>query len=162
MRAHHDLGFPDPGGRVADVHRGAQGRWVALLGWGAAAFKCGPRDRWIGWTPSQQKVIWFVKPVDKFSDSDGFVAIGTGATTSDPPHEGSALVTALLADLASLAGWALIHCQPRYFTSRGVTGGLRFKKAHPMGRIWVLDPELSLGGPSPWTWGTLAAARAST
>ncbi len=24
-------------------------RWLALLGWGTAAFKCGPRDAWIGW-----------------------------------------------------------------------------------------------------------------
>lgn len=30
------------------------GRWVALLGWGSAAFKCAPRDRWIGWTRQQQ------------------------------------------------------------------------------------------------------------
>lgn len=24
-------------------------RWLALLGWSVAAFKCGPRDAWIGW-----------------------------------------------------------------------------------------------------------------
>src|SRR5690606_28026586 len=24
-------------------------RWLALLGWSTAAFKCGPRDAWIGW-----------------------------------------------------------------------------------------------------------------
>lgn len=29
-------------------------RWLALLGWSTAAFKCGPRDRWIGWPPSLQ------------------------------------------------------------------------------------------------------------
>jgi len=23
--------------------------WVALLAWAAAAYKCGPRDAWIGW-----------------------------------------------------------------------------------------------------------------
>ena len=28
------------------------GQWVALLAWGAAALKCGPRDAWIGWTPA--------------------------------------------------------------------------------------------------------------
>lgn len=32
----------------------ADGRWLALLGWAAAAFRCGSRDRWIGWLPSQQ------------------------------------------------------------------------------------------------------------
>ena len=30
------------------------GRWLALRGWGAAAFKGGPRDAWIGWGKSQQ------------------------------------------------------------------------------------------------------------
>ena len=29
-------------------------RWLALLGWSTAAFKCGPRDRWIGWPRSLQ------------------------------------------------------------------------------------------------------------
>jgi len=30
-------------------------RWLALLGWSTAAFKCGPRDRWIGWP---QRLQW--------------------------------------------------------------------------------------------------------
>ena len=30
------------------------GRWLALRGWGAVAFKCGPRDTWIVWSKSQQ------------------------------------------------------------------------------------------------------------
>jgi hypothetical protein len=30
------------------------GDWVALLGWGSAALKCGPRDSWIGWERSLQ------------------------------------------------------------------------------------------------------------
>ncbi len=30
------------------------GRWLALRGWGAVAFKCGPRDAWIVWSKSQQ------------------------------------------------------------------------------------------------------------
>ncbi len=33
----------------------AGGRWLALLAWSTAAFKCGPRDRWIGWP---QRVQW--------------------------------------------------------------------------------------------------------
>ncbi len=31
-----------------------EGKWVALLGWGTAAFKCGPRDQQIGWSKEQQ------------------------------------------------------------------------------------------------------------
>jgi hypothetical protein len=54
MSAHHYLGFralPGESVRYAAEYRG---EWVALLGWGGAAFKCGARDRWIGWTPEQQ------------------------------------------------------------------------------------------------------------
>jgi len=29
-----------------------QDQWVALLGWGATALKCTPRDAWIGWSPA--------------------------------------------------------------------------------------------------------------
>ncbi len=32
----------------------AGGRWLALLGWSTAAFKCAARDRWIGWPPRLQ------------------------------------------------------------------------------------------------------------
>ncbi len=29
--------------------RSGGGHWVALVGWQSGAFKCGPRDRWLGW-----------------------------------------------------------------------------------------------------------------
>lgn len=54
MRRHHYLGF---GGAVGESLRyvgEAQGRWLALLCWQAAALKCGVRDRWIGWPPVLQ------------------------------------------------------------------------------------------------------------
>ena len=28
--------------------------WLALAGWQSGAFKCAPRDRWLGWHPSVQ------------------------------------------------------------------------------------------------------------
>jgi hypothetical protein len=49
MRAYHYLGFKALVGqalRYVAVHRG---RWLALLGWQAAALKCRVRDAWIGW-----------------------------------------------------------------------------------------------------------------
>lgn len=52
MRRYHYLGF---GGIIGEslYYVAVQGeKWVALLGWGSAALKCGPRDRWIGWVPS--------------------------------------------------------------------------------------------------------------
>src|SRR5437867_7160784 len=49
MKRHHYLGFASIIGEslwyVASVGK----EWVALLGWGSAALKCGVRDRWIGW-----------------------------------------------------------------------------------------------------------------
>jgi len=52
MERHHYLGFNCLIGeslRYVAVHRA---RWLALLGWGAAALKCKARDQWIGWTPA--------------------------------------------------------------------------------------------------------------
>ena len=52
MNTHHYLGFrPIVGQSLCYVATCAE-QWVALLGWGAAALKCGPRDAWIGWTPA--------------------------------------------------------------------------------------------------------------
>ena len=35
-------------------------RWLALLGWQAAALHSGPRDRWIGWSPLQRRTRLFL------------------------------------------------------------------------------------------------------
>ena len=52
MNAHHYLGFRPIVGQSLWYVATCGEQWVALLGWGAAALKCGPRDAWIGWTPS--------------------------------------------------------------------------------------------------------------
>ena len=52
MQAHHYLGFRPIVGESLWYVATCQEEWVALLGWGAAALKCGPRDAWIGWTPA--------------------------------------------------------------------------------------------------------------
>jgi hypothetical protein len=49
MREHHYLGFRGWVGESLRYVAEWQGRWVALLGWCAAALKCQARDRWIGW-----------------------------------------------------------------------------------------------------------------
>jgi len=51
MATHHYLGFRTLVGESLKYVALLQDQWVALLGWGTAAFKCGPRDRWIGWSP---------------------------------------------------------------------------------------------------------------
>jgi len=51
MDAHHYLGFRPIVGQSLWYVATLEEQWVALLGWAAAALKCGPRDSWIGWTP---------------------------------------------------------------------------------------------------------------
>jgi len=54
MNEHHYLGFRQLVGESIKYVAVLSGQWVALLGWGAAAFKCGSRDKWIGWSREQQ------------------------------------------------------------------------------------------------------------
>ena len=54
MRERHYLGFHSLVGESMRHVAEAEGEWVALMGWGASAFKCGARDRWIGWGKALQ------------------------------------------------------------------------------------------------------------
>ncbi len=54
MNTHHYLGFRRLAGcglRYVALFRGV---WLGLAAWQNGAFKCAPRDRWIGWKPDQQ------------------------------------------------------------------------------------------------------------
>lgn len=52
---YHYLGYqPLPGAQLRYFAR-AEGRLLALFGFGAAAWKTAPRDRFIGWTPQQRE-----------------------------------------------------------------------------------------------------------
>ncbi len=54
MDERHYLGFHRLAARGLRYVAVWRGRWLALAGWQGGAFKCGPRDRWIGWRPAQQ------------------------------------------------------------------------------------------------------------
>jgi len=54
MQQHHYLGFERIVGESLCYLASRGAEWVALLGWGSAALKCGPRDRWIGWDRALQ------------------------------------------------------------------------------------------------------------
>jgi hypothetical protein len=54
MNEYHYLGFRHIVGESIKYIAQIRGEWVALIGWGTAAFKCGERDRWIGWAKEQQ------------------------------------------------------------------------------------------------------------
>lgn len=54
MAKHHYLGFHCLSGRSLKYVALLDGRWVALIGWGAAALKCSPRDQWINWSEERK------------------------------------------------------------------------------------------------------------
>ena len=54
MDRHHYLGFRRPVARGLRYIATWRGRWVALAAWQEGAFKCQPRDQWIGWEPNVQ------------------------------------------------------------------------------------------------------------
>ena len=60
LRQQHYLGFRKLCGcQLKQVAVHGQ-RWLALLGWQAAALHCGPRDRWIGWSSLQRRTRLFL------------------------------------------------------------------------------------------------------
>ena len=60
MRQRHYLGFRNLcGNRLRHVAVLGE-RWLALVGWHAAALHCAARDRWIGWTSLQRRQRLFL------------------------------------------------------------------------------------------------------
>lgn len=55
MARHHYLGWGRPVGETLDYVAHVDGRWVALLTFGAAAYALRDRDEWIGWTAEQRR-----------------------------------------------------------------------------------------------------------
>jgi hypothetical protein len=55
LAAHHYLGYPHPLGQLHYLVQDQQGRDLAVLLFGPAAWKCGPRDRFLGWTAAQRQ-----------------------------------------------------------------------------------------------------------
>ncbi len=60
VRAHHYLGFRNLCGRRLRHVAVLGERWLALLGWHAAALHCAARDQWIGWSSLQRRQRLFL------------------------------------------------------------------------------------------------------
>lgn len=54
MANHHYLDFDRLVGESLKYVAILEDQWVALIGWGTAAFKCRSGDAWIGWSADQQ------------------------------------------------------------------------------------------------------------
>ena len=67
MNEHHYLGFRTLTGKTLKYVALLNDRWVALIGWGASAFKSGHREKWIGWSQEQKaKRLIFVVNNQRF------------------------------------------------------------------------------------------------
>lgn len=55
LRAHHWLGEGLFGETMRHVATDEDGTWLALVGFGSAAFSCGPRDRFVGWNDEARR-----------------------------------------------------------------------------------------------------------
>jgi hypothetical protein len=55
LSEYHYLGYPDPLGQLHYLVRDRRGRDVACLLFGPAAWKVGPRDQFLGWSPAQRE-----------------------------------------------------------------------------------------------------------
>lgn len=54
MSKHHYLGYHRLTGKTFKYVALLNGQWVALISWGAAAFKSNHREKWIGWSQEQK------------------------------------------------------------------------------------------------------------
>lgn len=68
LARHHYLGYGNTvGENVKYLLRAQNGRPLAALLWGAAAWKCAARDAWIGWSGQQrQERLWLVANNTRF------------------------------------------------------------------------------------------------
>lgn len=67
MSKYHYLGFRTLTGKALKYVAILNDQWVALIGWGASAFKSGHREKWIGWSQEQKaKRLIFVVNNQRF------------------------------------------------------------------------------------------------
>lgn len=101
MREHHYLGMRGLVGESLRYVAESDGQWVALLGWSAAALKCGARDRWIGWlSPLREQRLALIANNARFLILPGYRI----------PHLASRLLGLNLRRLS--ADWQLAYAHP--------------------------------------------------
>ncbi len=88
---HHNLGFKRFAGRGMRYMFEWRGYWIGLAGWQSGAFKCRPRDRWIGWT----RTLQFSRP-KLIGNNTRFLALATPGVFPDLASHALAAMTQTL------------------------------------------------------------------
>ena len=115
MDEHHYLGFRRLAGRGVRYVATFRGKWLGLAAWQNGAFKCRPRDRWIGWKPEQQ-----FQRLELIANNTRFLVLGAPGTFPNLASFFLARMTRRLAD-----DWLEVHghrvllaetfCDPEHF-----------------------------------------------
>ena len=116
MNENHYLGFRQFAGRSLRYVAQYEGQWVAIAGWQAGAFKCAPRDRWVGWKPGCQ-----FRNLHLIGNNTRFLILGKpGEFPNLASYFLSAMTRRLSADWAKRYGHGLLMAEsfvdPRHFS----------------------------------------------
>ena len=104
MNQHHYLGFERFAGRGVRYVFECRGHWVGLAGWQSGAFKCRPRDRWIGW----KRELQFTR-LHLIANNTRFLILGaSGCFPNLASFALAAMVQRLCADWSAAYGHSLL------------------------------------------------------
>ena len=103
----HYLGFKRFAGRGLRYVFEWRGQWVGLAGWQSGAFKCRPRDRWIGW----KQELLFTR-LHLIANNNRFLIPGVpGCFPNFASLALAAMVQRLSADWSAAYGHSLLHAE---------------------------------------------------
>ena len=125
MNQYHYLGFKRFPGRGLPYVFEWRGQWVGLAGWQSGAFKCRPRDQWIGW----KRELQFTR-MHLIANNTRFLILGApGCFPNLASFALAAMVQRLSADWSAAQGNRLNKPLTRlYFLNRGVRAHLFFRR----------------------------------
>ena len=104
MNQHHYLGFKRFAGRGVRYVFEWRGQWVGLAGWQSGAFKCRPRDQWIGW----KRELQFTR-MHLIANNTRFLILGApGCFPNLASFALAAMVQRLSADWSAAYGHSLL------------------------------------------------------
>ena len=133
MDQHHYLGFKRFAGHGVRYVFDWRGQWVGLAGWQSGAFKCRPRDQWIGW----KRELQFTR-MHLIANNTRFLILGApGCFPNLASFALAAMVQRLSADWSAAYGHSLLLAHGNrlnkpltrlYFLNRGVRTHLFFRR----------------------------------
>ena len=137
MDGHHYLGFKRFAGRGLRYVFEWRGHWIGLAGWQSGAFKCRPRDRWIGWSGKEQ-----FRRLHLIGNNTRFLVLGApGVFPNLASRALSAMTRRLSADWAAEHGTGMPLASLGFHDQNGERAAVRalLEEAPLAGRVITVD-----------------------